>query len=670
MWRSPIVLNLLVGAAYAFASEGAMGALTVHGAAIVWVASAVGISALLLFGPSVLPGLALGAIACGLMGGKPAVVAIAGAALTLGQLALTWWVLARVLRFDASLQRVRDVLMLAAVGATISPAINAVRAIVAAYLRDGAITAEALGFAEFVTLGEVVGILLVVPLVLTWARARATEPFQPWEESVLYVATLAVSLAVFGGMLGPLMRVESLPYALFPIALWAAYAHGVRQTATFLVIAGTTAVACHRMGEGPFASRSIAADVEMTNIAGLYLFLAVLSVTALLFAASRRERASADARLRESEEKYRLLVDNQTDLVSKVCTKTGKILYASPSHRGFFGKAECELQDKAIAEAFEVHEEDCAGMCAALDAIALPPYTASHEARVMTAQGWRWLAWSGRAVLDAAGEPCFAILVGRDVTDRRRAEEQARQHLQQLAHVSRVSSMGEMASAIAHEINQPLTAISNYASACLRLLRGGRMAEGEALEAMQRVATEAQRAGEIVRKMRGFVRSEEGEMTGVEVNALVADVLRLAGPEARQYGVELAWVPVPGLPRVLADSIQIQQVLLNLVRNAAESIHSADSSQRRVTISALHAKDAGMIELSVCDTGPGLPEGAQDKVFEPFFTTKSDGIGIGLALSRSIVDAHGGRLWASDDGAGGSFHIALPVAEEVEHAEA
>ncbi|MGE0873431.1 MAG: MASE1 domain-containing protein [Burkholderiales bacterium] len=670
MQRPPILLNLLVAAAYALASEAAVGALTLHGAAIVWFASAVGIAALLLFGARVLPGIALGALACALLGGKAPLLAVADAALTTAQLALTWWLLVRLVRFDPALQRVQDVLLLAGVGATVSPAINAARSLVAEYWREGAITAQTVGFAEFATLGEVVGILLVVPAALTWARARSAEPVLPGKEAILYGVTLATSLAVFGAMLGPLMRVDSLPYALFPIAVWAAYSFGVRQTATVLLIAGITAIACHRMGEGPFAGRAISADVDMENIASLYLFLAVLSATALLFAASRRERGAAEARLRESEEKYRLLVDNQTDLVARICGRTRHVLYASPSHYAFFGKTDGEMLGRPLTEAFEVHEEDGAAMCEALDAVARPPYTAAGEARVMTPQGWRWLAWSARAVLDAQGRCDCIILVGRDVTARRRAEEQSRQHLQQLAHVSRVSSMGEMASAIAHEINQPLTAISNYASACIRMLRSGSVQPAETLDAMQRVASEAQRAGEIVRKMRGFVRGDEGEHAGVDVNALVTDVLRLAGPEARQYGVELCWAPVTGLPKVLADPIQVQQVLLNLVRNASESIHQADSGTRRVTLSTALADGGRMIEIAVHDTGPGIAEGALDKVFEPFYTTKADGIGIGLSLSRSIMDAHGGRLWATAQADGATFHLTLPVVEEQEHAEA
>jgi len=288
---------------------------------------------------------------------------------------------------------------------------------------------------------------------------------------------------------------------------------------------------------------------------------------------------------------------------------------------------------------------------------------------VLTPRGWRWVAVLARAVLGADGRPQFVVSVARDVTDRRRAEEQARQHLQQLAHVSRVSSMGEMASAIAHEINQPLTAIANYASACLRLLRSGKAQPGEAVEVMQRVAAEAERAGEIVRKMRGFVRGEESQLALVEPGFLATEVMRLASAEARQSGVELKSTVEPGLPPVLADSIQIQQVLLNLVRNAVEAVDSADSVKREVALAIGRAADGG-VQFTVRDSGPGLAPETLDKVFEPFYTTKADGIGIGLPLSRSIADAHGGRLWASAEPHGAAFHLVLPAAQELEPADA
>jgi PAS domain S-box-containing protein len=376
-------------------------------------------------------------------------------------------------------------------------------------------------------------------------------------------------------------------------------------------------------------------------------------------------RKRAEAALRQSEKQYRLLVENQTELILTV-DRNGVVRFVSPSYRQLFGADADNVVGRPLA--LEVHEDDREATAGAWEAAWQPPYSASVENRVLTPRGWVWLAWSVRAVRDefSAAAPEEVVAVARDVTDRHRAEEQARQHLQSLAHVARVSSMGEMASAIAHEVNQPLTAIANYVYACMRLLRRGASTQDEALEVMQRVATEAERAGEVVRKMRSFVRGEEGQVSAVDANFLVTEVLRLAAPEARQSGVELVQALDYELPEVCADSIQIQQVLLNVVRNAVEAIVAGGARERNVQIETTRG-ETGFVEIRVADTGPGLAAEALEKVFEPFYTTKAEGIGIGLALSRSIADAHGGRLWATAaPGRGATFHLSLPIAAEPE----
>jgi len=221
--------------------------------------------------------------------------------------------------------------------------------------------------------------------------------------------------------------------------------------------------------------------------------------------------------------------------------------------------------------------------------------------------------------------------------------------------------MGEMASAIAHEVNQPLTAIANYASASLRLMQDNRMSPAEAMAVMKQLADEAERAGEVVRKMRGFVRGEDGHPVHIAVVDLFADVLRLSGPEARAHDVVLEANAGTGSLAVTADVIQLQQVLLNLVRNAIEAIASSSAVVRQVTLTAMLA-DNGMVEMRVTDSGPGIPADDLDRVFTPFHTTKSDGVGIGLALSRSIVEAYGGRVWASAPSAGAVVHLTIPAA--------
>ncbi len=669
MLKKWILPNVLVAVTYAAASELALHLLRYAAeTAVVWFASGVGIAAMLLLGVRALPGVALGALLCAIYGQKPPGMMLLSTVLPTGQIWLTWWLLTRVFQFNPSLGKVSDIVKLVFVGATVSPLLNGARAFVQYSLQSDLLPMPTHALVKAAMLGEMAGILLLVPAVLVWTHSRGQRlrPGERAEAVLLYATTCAAALGVFASMLQPMLLVASLPYAMFPVLFWAAARFGPRETATLYFLIGLIAVAGTGFGRGPFGEAHITFGGAYGNLVELCLFLLVLGTTSLIFAAGRQQLAASQRALRESEEKYRLLVDHQTDLLAKFGID-GRIQYVSPSHRDFYGKSEADFIGRTLPEAVRLHDEELACVADAWKEVMSPPYQTSHEHRVLTPRGWRWMAVLARAVLGADSRPQFVVAVARDVTERRRAEEQARQHLQQLAHVSRLSSMGEMASAIAHEINQPLTAIANYASACLRLLRAGKAQPGEAIEVMQRVASEAERAGEIVRKMRGFVRGEESQMTLVEPGFLATEVMRLAAAEARQSGVELKSEVEPGLPQVLADSIQIQQVLLNLVRNAVEAVDGADSPRREVNLVVGRAADGG-VEFTVHDTGPGLTPEALDKVFEPFYTTKADGIGIGLPLSRSIADAHDGRLWASAQAQGAAFHLVLPSAQELEHA--
>jgi PAS domain S-box-containing protein len=372
-------------------------------------------------------------------------------------------------------------------------------------------------------------------------------------------------------------------------------------------------------------------------------------------------RKRAEDELRESEAKYRLLVENQTDLLVKL-DRSRRYVFVSPSFCRCFGKAEGELLGQPFE--LEVNPLDRGAFEEAHAAVLAPPYRSHYEARVLGAKGWQWLAWECSAIVDERGEVAEIIASGRDITGRKRAEEQARQHLQQLAHVTRVASMGEMASAIAHEINQPLAAITTYTQACVRLLRSGGASLAEITETMERVGARAERASEIIRHLRSFVRKEDAQPIPVQMNFLVGEIVRLVQPEAAQSGVEIVTDLGEGLPAVMADNIQIEQVLLNLVRNAIDAICGARTERREVRIVTRGDAD-GMVAVGVHDSGPGFDDETARQLFEPFFTTKAQGMGIGLSISRSIVEAHQGRIWATaEPGGGASFHVALPAAGE------
>lgn len=263
-----------------------------------------------------------------------------------------------------------------------------------------------------------------------------------------------------------------------------------------------------------------------------------------------------------------------------------------------------------------------------------------------------------RALVSASdGESLGVLGLARDVTARDRAEEQARQHQAALAHVARLSTMGEMASSIAHELNQPLAAIANYAAGCVRRLERGVGAPEDLLPAMQQVAVQANRAGAIIRRVRDFVRKEEPRRAWVDVNQVIREVVQMVSTEAHQRGATIRIELADALPPVLADAIQLEQVVLNLLRNGLEAMHG---TTRAITVRTMQTE--GRVQVDVQDTGPGLNSEAIERLFEPFFTTKPGGMGMGLSISRSIVEAYEGRLWSEPLAGGGAlFRFYLPA---------
>jgi two-component system sensor histidine kinase TtrS len=270
--------------------------------------------------------------------------------------------------------------------------------------------------------------------------------------------------------------------------------------------------------------------------------------------------------------------------------------------------------------------------------------------------------YSSTPIRDEQGATLGTVVVFRDVTERKEAEERVRRHQAELAHVARLSTLGEMASGIAHELNQPLTAIATNARACVRMLESGRNSGEHCSDVMERVAAQAERAGEVIRQIRHFVRKEPPDLRPTPLGLILDTVLGLLRPEAKRVGVELAVDQTEGDPWVLAQEIQIEQVLLNLGRNAIEAM-AESPGPRRLVLSAKPDRH-GRIALAVTDTGPGLAPDIRERVFEPFVSSKPQGMGLGLSISAGIIDVHGGTLSVeSEPGSGASFRFTLPLVQ-------
>lgn len=263
-----------------------------------------------------------------------------------------------------------------------------------------------------------------------------------------------------------------------------------------------------------------------------------------------------------------------------------------------------------------------------------------------------------------------AVVSFRDITRRREAEaalEQSRERTRRLQadlhHVSRLSSMGEMASGLAHELNQPLTAVASYVQAAKRFLQGGVPdAEERAVQYMEKAADQALRAGEIIRRLRQFVLKGDGVQTFEDIAAIVSEAVSLAMSASRAVDIDVTIHAEPGLKPVLVDKIRIQQVVVNLVRNAIEAF--GESADGRIDV-VIAPDDSGGTEVALQDNGPGLAEEVKGQLFQSFVTSKATGMGVGLSICRSIVEDHGGRLTAEENETGGmTFRFTLPALRE------
>ena len=269
----------------------------------------------------------------------------------------------------------------------------------------------------------------------------------------------------------------------------------------------------------------------------------------------------------------------------------------------------------------------------------------------------------GHPVLNASGDLSQFVGSSTDVTQRQQAEEALREAQADLARISRVTTMGELTASLAHEVNQPIAAAITDANTCLRWLARDQPDLGEAREAASRVVKDAARASEIINHIRSLFKKGTSQRELVDVDEIIRGMIDLLRSEATRYSISMRAELSDDLPRIMGDRVQLQQVLMNLMINGIEAMKDSDGP-RDLAIKSQRAED-GNLMVSVSDTGVGLPPQQADQIFSSFFTTKPGGTGMGLRISRSIVESHGGRLWAAANSPrGASFHLTLPRPRE------
>ncbi|HTY86123.1 MAG TPA: ATP-binding protein [Candidatus Acidoferrum sp.] len=397
---------------------------------------------------------------------------------------------------------------------------------------------------------------------------------------------------------------------------------------------------------------------RIVAVVSLCLFEAALIVLLLVNRASRHRATRA---LRESEARFSLLANTAPVLV----------WVAGPDKRcTFFNRPWLEFTGRALEQelgdgwAEGVHAEDVAACLKTFHEAfdARRPFIMEYRLRRHDGE-YRWVTDHGVPRFDS--ERNFLGYIGScaDVTDRRRAEAEIQHQRAELAHVGRISTLGAMAGTLAHELNQPLNAILNNAQAGSRFLTGAPPDLAEVRGALEDIAEDTRRAGEVIRQMRALVKKDEPKFQSLDLNQLLEKVVQLLHADSLVRKVRLELKLAPDLPAAQGDNVQIQQVVLNLLLNAFDAMKDAPESERAVILRT-RQPEAAVIQVEVADHGTGLSPERLANLFEPFRSSKREGLGLGLSISHSIILAHQGRLWAENNpGGGATFHFTLPVRE-------
>jgi len=375
-------------------------------------------------------------------------------------------------------------------------------------------------------------------------------------------------------------------------------------------------------------------------------------------ATENRDRRQAEEALRDSEQRLQDIIDNTSAIVSVKDLELRYLLVNREYERRYRvrrdqvrGKTDFDIFPPEVAKAIRLN-----------DSRVIETGEPIEFEEVLPSDGREYFHVAAKFLLrDQESTPYAVCGISTDVTERKRAEEALRRAQAALSHITRVMTIGELTASIAHEVNQPLTGIVTNASACLRWLDGSPPNLYEARESLTRILRDGRRAADVISRIRALVRKAKSEMAPLNINEALQEVVQLIQFELRKNKVKFDVNLDPGLPPVIADRVQFQQVVLNLLINAIEAMASLEDTGRELRLISRWHEPATVL-IAVRDSGIGIGSLPSDELFEAFFTTKSQGMGMGLAISRSIVEAHDGRLWAeSNSDRGATFQFTLPV---------
>jgi len=501
--------------------------------------------------------------------------------------------------------------------------------------------------------------LVLTPLILAWVDGR--QPLHRklsrssyLEAGGLFITLFVLCLIVFN-RLSP-DAASALLYAPLPLLLWAAIRFNLRgattaiATVTFFAIWGAT------HGHGPFVAESVRESAFHVQ-----LFVSFMSLPLLFLAALTEERNATKETLEEREERLGLAAETAHLALWTIDFERGTS-WINDKGRELFGLGPDEpLSREVFLDC--VHPEDRERVNRAIEYAQNEPQSFEVEYRLLRADGMtRWLISRGRYLCNSLGEASELLGVAIDVTGQVKANLKLRSQQEELARLSRVSVMGELTASLAHELNQPLTAIASNAAAGKRFLKSDPIDLKLFQELLEDVFADARRAGAVIHGIRQFVRKGEEGRISLNLNDVIVEVLRLLHSNVISRAATVETRLAPNLPLVLADPIRMQQVLINLVVNAIEAMEEMPVAQRRVIIST--ELSGTQVQVAVRDFGLGLPIEAPEQIFAHFFSTKPNGMGMGLPIARGIIEAHGGELEAENLGDGACVSFCLPTGQD------
>jgi PAS domain S-box-containing protein len=500
-------------------------------------------------------------------------------------------------------------------------------------------------------LGDGTGNLIVAPLFLLFSRNDVVlaDLRRRGIEGVLLVVSIVVTgFLVFGDLLTSQTQSYPLTYLCIPTLAWAAFRFSRWEVATAVVVLESIAIGETLRGHGPFSR-----GTENESLLLLQAFMAIVTVMMLSVATLIWERRRVQEALMAEAIPHQVWG----------CRPDGSLNYCNEQWLNFTGLRREDARREGLAA--RVHPADLERVRKAREEAARRHAPYEVELRLRGADGsYRRFVSRASGLYDDNGQVIQWFGTNTDVEERRQVDEALREAHAELAHVARLTTMGELVVSLAHELNQPLAGVITNGEACRRWLDRDPPNLGEAMNAVRRVMRDATRAGDVVAHTRAFLQRAPSERVPIDVRQVIRESLAFVAADVARHGVVVREMLSEDLPPVLADRIQLQQVVLNLILNGIEAMEHVADQTRTLLIGAERGELGGSpgVLVTVQDTGAGVEEKNLEHLFDAFYTTKLSGLGMGLSISRSIVEAHEGQLWGvPNTGRGMTFYFALPV---------